>query len=144
MDLMNFKIDASSSGGTKTIVKARNFSIVIDEPENLGGKDEGPNPVEYILAALAGCYTVVGDLVARELGFKLNGLQMEIDGDLNPARFIGKSFDERAGFLGINVKLHPDADTDKKTLEKWLKTVEDRCPVTDNLTNKTPINISLV
>lgn len=140
---MKFKIDAVSTGGMKTVVKAGKFEIIIDEPKNLGGTDEGANPLELVLAALAGCYTVVGNLVAREMGFDLNGLNMKIEGEMNPARFAGKSSDERAGFKNINIKLLPDSSADKETLEKWALAVEDRCPVTDNITNRTPFNVEI-
>lgn len=143
MSLMEFKIDARSNGSMKTVVNARNFEIIVDEPENLGGKDEGATPLELVLASLAGCYTVVGNFAARELGFELKGIHMEIKGSINPARFAGKSYDDRAGFKNIDIKIIPDAKTDRKTLEKWVSMIENRCPVTDNLTNTTPLNITL-
>ncbi len=144
MNLMEFKVDAKSDGGMKTIVNARNFEIIVDEPKNLGGKNEGANPLELVLASLAGCYTVVGNFAAKELGFELKGIHTEINGNMNPARFAGKSYDDRAGFKNIEIKITPDADVDRETLEKWVNMIENRCPVTDNLTNTTPINISLL
>lgn len=140
---MKFKINAKSNGDMKTVVKARDFTIIVDEPETFGGTDEGATPLELVLASLAGCYSVVGNVVAKELGFNLKSLDMEIEGDMNPARFTGQSQEDRAGFKEINIKLKPDADTDKETLAKWVGLIEDRCPVTDNLTNNTPLNISL-
>ncbi len=142
MKLMKFKIDAKSEGTMKTVVKARKFELILDEPEQLGGKDEGANPLEFVLASLAGCYTVVGKLAARELGFELRGMKMEIEGSLNPGRFSGQSYDDRAGFKEINIKMNVDADADHETLKKWIGIIENRCPVTDNLTNTTPIKIS--
>lgn len=140
---MKFKINAKSNGGMKTEVKVRNFNIVLDEPKSFGGSDEGATPMEFVLASLAGCYTVVGKVVASELGFNLNGMSIDIEGEMNPARFVGKPTEDRAGFQGIDINLHVDADANQETLEKWVKLIEDRCPVTDNLTNKTPLHISL-
>lgn len=143
MSLLKFSVKAKSENRTKTVVEARNFKLVIDEPELLGGTDEGPNPVEYVLAAFAGCLNVVGHVVAREMGFKLNGIEIDIEGDLDPSRFSGKSTQERAGYKEIRVKLKPDSDADEATLEKWLETIEDRCPVSDNIRNATPVKITL-
>ncbi len=143
MNLMKFKIDAISHGGMKTEVDTGKFKIIVDEPKNIGGSDEGASPVELILAGLAGCYTVVGNMVARELGFELRGINAQIEGTLNPARFAGKSYDDRAGFKDIQIKIKVDTDADEQTLKKWIEMVENRCPVTDNLTNKTPISITL-
>ena len=40
MSELNFKISAESKSATKVIAKARQFEIIIDEPQDLGGKDE--------------------------------------------------------------------------------------------------------
>ena len=138
-----FSVKGQSQTATKFSAQARQFSLIIDEPEALGGQDESANPVEYILAGLAGCLNVVGHLVAKELEFELNQLDIEISGAINPNRFLGLSKDERAGFKTIEVKLSPVSKADDATLEKWLDIVQDRCPVKDNLLNQTPIELKL-
>ncbi len=143
MSDLKFKINAESASAAKTIVKARNFEIIVDEPEGLGGTDSAPNPVEYVLAAFAGCLNVMGNLVASEMGFELRNLKIEIEGNLNPAKLFGKSDEERAGYKTIVVKMIPDCDASEETLQKWMHAVENRCPVSDNLQNITPIEIEL-
>lgn len=143
MSDLQFKITAKSESPTRTQVKARNFEIIIDEPEALGGTDSGPNPVEYELAALSGCLNVMGHLIAREMDFTLRGITMEIHGELDPGRFSGASMKERAGYKSITVKITPDADADEATLKKWLEAVESRCPVSDNLSHATPIELAI-
>ncbi len=143
MALVNFKVMAHSENPTKTVVKARNFEIIVDEPKNLQGTDHGPNPVEYVLAALAGCLNVVGHLVAKEMGFSLKGMAIELEGGLDPAKFSGASTNNRAGYQEIRVKITPDSDATEDQLKVWLDTIEKRCPVSDNLANTTPVKISL-
>lgn len=143
MSDLKFKIKAQSESKTKTVVTARKFSMTIDEPENLGGSNEGANPVEYLLGALSGCLNVVSHLVAKEMGIVINSLEIEIEGVLNPAKFMGQSQSERTGFKEINVKFIADTDAGEETLSKWIKVVEDRCPVSDNIENSTPVSISL-
>ncbi len=140
---VKFSVSAKAETETRVVVKARNFTMYVDEPPQLGGEDKGANPVEYVLAALAGCLNVVGHLVAKEMGIKLHELSIEIEGTLNPAKFQGRSNQERAGYKQINVFLNVKTDADEKTLDKWLKAVEDRCPVSDNLANPTPLKINL-
>jgi len=41
------------------------------------------------------------------------------------------------------VTLKPETDADKETLDKWVKVIEDRCPVSDNISNLTPLHIVL-
>jgi len=143
MSKLTFSIKAENQNATRLNVDARQFKIVVDEPVALGGNDEGANPVEYILAGYAGCLNVVGHIVAKELGIKLKRFAIEISGDINPARFLGQPSEERAGFQSLNVTLKVDSDADELTLSKWLKIVEYRCPVNDNLSNPTPIKVAL-
>ena len=138
-----FRIKAESENETKTLVKARKFHLVVDEPPELGGKDEGANPVEYVLTALAGCLNVMGHLIAKEMGIRMNGLRIDIMGDLNADKLFGKPTEDRAGYKNIEAKITPDCDADSESLEKWIKEVEARCPVSDNLINPTPVKIAL-
>ncbi len=89
---LNFRVRAHSENPTKTIVKARGFEMIIDEPADLGGTNAGANPVEYELAAFCGCINVMAHIVAGEMGFELKGVNINIVGNLNPDRLFGKSF----------------------------------------------------
>ncbi len=143
MPVMKFSVSGKCENPTKLVVNAGKFKMIIDEPPNLGGTYEGPNPVEYVLAALGGCINVVGHLVAKEMGIELRGLEMTIEGDLDPSKFMGKPTNERTGYKEIRVNLKPVTNADKATLEKWIKAVEERCPVSDNLRNPTPVKINV-
>lgn len=144
MSDMNFYVKGVSETSTKFVAEARNFRIIVDEPPALGGTDHGANPVEYLLASYAGCLNVMGHLVAQELGFTLEKLEIEVTGNLNPDRLFGTSFSERAGFKQIDIKLKPFANADSALLNKWVEEVENRCPVNDNLREKTPIIIKVL
>ena len=39
--------------------------------------------------------------------------------------------------------MKPETDADEATLKTWIEKVENRCPVSDNLANATPVNITL-
>lgn len=138
-----FSVQATSESHSKATVKARNFTLTIDEPPNLGGTDQGANPVEYVLAALAGCLNVVGHMVAKEMGFEIKSLSFDIEGELNPAGFMGKDKNVRPGYQEIVAKVNVDCDADEETLNKWLEVIESRCPVSDNVSNATPVKIQL-
>lgn len=144
MSDLNFSIKGVSENPTKFVAEARNFKIVVDEPPTLGGTDDGANPVEYLLASYAGCLNVMGHLIANELGFKLNKLEIEVSGDLNPDRLFGKSFQERAGFKKIQVTLKPHSEAKPDLLKKWIQEIENRCPINDNLRSITPVEIGVL
>ncbi len=138
---LKFKIEAKSETPARTNVKARNFEIIVDEPEALGGSNQAANPVEYVLAAFAGCLNVMGHIVAGEMGFELRGLDICIEGSLNPDKLFGKSDAERAGYKEIVVELKPDCDAAQDVLDRWIHAVESRCPVSDNIQNLTPVKV---
>lgn len=143
MSNLNFSLSGQNENATKFVAKTRNFQLIIDEPKALGGTDHAPNPVEFLLAAYAGCLNVMGHIVANELGIELKSLKIDLDGDLNPAKVFGQPSDDRAGYQNINVNLIPETNADETTLAKWLEIIESRCPVNDNLVNPTPVNIQL-
>ena len=138
-----FYITGKSLSDTKLLAKVRNFEMIVDEPAEIGGTDEGPNPVEYILVALAGCLNVTIKGIASEIGINIRSLEFALEGRLNPEKFQGISKKERAGYKEIKATVYIESDTTKEKLEELLKEVEERCPVTDNLKNPTPVKIEI-
>lgn len=139
MTELEFTVVGRSESPSRTRVTARQFAMVVDEPAELGGSDEGANPVEHVLAGLAGCLNVVAHVVAREMGFTIHTLEIAVRGILDPARFLGHSTSARAGFREIRATLRGTADADRATLARWIETVRCRCPVSDNLGNPTVV-----
>ncbi|MEX2444228.1 MAG: OsmC family protein [Alkalispirochaeta sp.] len=140
---VTYSITAEAMAGTRLDVSVGDFSLIIDEPEKLGGTNAGPNPLEYELAALAGCLNVTGRVVARELEMQIDRLTMSLSGSLNPARFMGREGSDRAGFKEITASLQVDSPADAATLETWRAAVEERCPVSDNLANGTVLRVAI-
>ncbi len=141
---MLVRVSGKSENPTKINIKAGEFNMVIDEPEFLGGTNQGPSPVQALLMSLVGCLNITGHFVARQYDLKLNGMEIEIEGELNPSKFMGISQDDRAGFKEINVKIYPDfEDVTIEEIKNWLEETESRCPVTDNIRLKTNIRVEL-
>ncbi len=46
-------VTGESENPTKLNLRSGRFKMVIDEPENMGGTNEGPSPVQVLLMALA-------------------------------------------------------------------------------------------
>ena len=143
MEDLIFSINGKSVSPTRYEGKVRQFSIAVDEPENFGGKDSAPTPVEYILAGYAGCINVLINLIAKEMSITITNLEINIVGDINPQKLLGLSDKERAGFKSLNVQLDIKSDASKEMLHQLLSQVKERCPVNDNLTNTTPISYSI-
>ena len=146
---VTFGASTELTGTTRVEAETRNFEFLIDEPESLGGTDEGPNPVEYLLGSLGGCLSIVAHAVADEMELELKDLTIDLEGDLDPAKFQGKDVDTRAGYQSIRASIDAEllsADgvpVDREQKDEWLAKTEDRCPVSDNLSAKTPIEIDV-
>lgn len=138
-----FAVSAESDSETRTTVSTRGFEFVVDEPAAMGGTNDGPNPVEYLLGAWAGCLNVVAHTVSDEHGIELDGLDIEIDGDLDPRKLLGVSDEPRAGFQEIRVRIDADSDADAAALDELCAEVEERCPVGDNLEHATPTTVTV-
>lgn len=137
-------VTGESANPTKMNLRSGKFSMIIDEPKTMGGTDEGPSPIQVLLMALAGCLNVTGHEIAKQKGLPVNKIKIRIEGVMNPCTFIGCSFEERAGFQNIHVKVEADmpgvSEEEKKA---WLEETEQRCPVTDNIKADTTVNVIL-
>jgi uncharacterized OsmC-like protein len=118
-------------------------TLIIDQPKAVGGNGAGPCPVEVVLAGFAACILNVAYVIAAERTIKLRGLAVLVEGDLNPAKFLGQITNDRPGFQSMRLIIHIDADLTLAEKEEFLSAVEARCPVFDNLTQATPVEILL-
>jgi len=140
---MKVIVRGKSENATKMSLTSGKFSMVIDEPPSLGGTDDGPSPIQVLLMSLAGCLNVTGHEIAKQKGLKLNGMEIKIEGVMNPCAFIGCSFEERAGFQQIQVTVEADMPgASQEEIDAWLEETENRCPVTDNVRADTTISVT--
>ncbi len=141
---MKVLITGESENPTRINLRAGKFTMTIDEPASMGGTDAGPSPVQVLLLSLAGCLNVTGHEIARQKGLKLHGMKIRIEGVMNPCTFLGCSFEERAGFQEIDVKIDADFEgVGPEEQAQWLKETEERCPVTDNIKADTTVRVTL-
>lgn len=138
-----FAVSAESESATKTALEARDFEFVVDEPAALGGTNDGPNPVEYLLGAWAGCLNVVVHTVAEERGIEVDGVDIDVEGELDPRKLLGAAEDVRAGYQEIRVRIEVESDADRDALDALGAEVAERCPVGDNIGNPTPTDVTV-
>jgi len=135
-----FQAKSRLEDGFLTDVKVRNFSFKSDEPEGLGGTDRGPNPVEYILGALAACQEIVIKANAVALGIDVDEVTVEVEGNIDLNGFLNLT-DARAGFENISYTSRiKTGEKDPEKLEKLKELTFTRCPVLDIIENPVPVN----
>lgn len=143
MALKKFSVEGKIVDRFQVEVEAGEHSITIDQPRAVGGNGAGPCPVEYVLAGFAACILNVMYVVAQERCVELRGASVRLEGDLNPAKFMGKPTEDRPGFQEIRLVANIDADMTLAEKEDFLAAVEARCPVSDNLASTTPVSVVL-
>lgn len=115
-----------------------------DEPDVLLGKDTGPNAVELVLAALGFCYAVGFAYNAAALGYELEELSYDIEGDLDLRNFVGIEEGPRPGFTAIRVHGRAKArNASKEQLDELCRYVQKTSPVGDIIANPVPVDVSL-
>lgn len=130
-----FKAVTESVEGLKVKCTARQMVFLLDEPENLGGTNEGMNPVEALLSALGACKCIVAQSFAKAHKIKLKAIRIEEEGVLDPDGFLGKNKDAKIGFSEIKSTFYVEADNTPDEIEAFIHFVERTCPVQDSLQN---------
>ncbi|MDQ0215275.1 putative OsmC-like protein [Oikeobacillus pervagus] len=120
----------------KSVLSVANMNgkeVLIDEPKHLGGTDQGANPVEYVLSALGGCINVLVVSFAKLHDVEVKGVEVKIEGDLDPDGFLGKNPNVRAGYQEIRYQIYIDSPSSQENIQSLIEHVEKSCPVKDTL-----------
>lgn len=119
------------------------FILDADEPKVLLGTDRGPNPVEYVLTALAGCLTSSLVYHAAACGIAIEEVESHLEGDLDLRGFLGISEDVRNGYENIRVTFKIKADATEEQLKELVQLAQKRSPVFDIVSHPVPVSVEL-
>lgn len=135
-----FTITSELKHGFHSKINARKFEFISDEPENLGGQNEGPNPIEYVLGALAACQEIVIKAHAGQLGIEVKSVKVDVSGNLNLHGFFALS-KSRPGFTNVKYSTTIETEeTDPVKLQKLKDITTTNCPVLDIIENPVPVS----
>ncbi len=115
------------------------FVLDADEPPVLLGEDIGPNPVEYVLKALASCMTTTMVYHAASRGIKIEEVESTLEGDLDLQGFLGLNDDVRKGYQNVRVNFKVKSDAHPAI----LKDLAENSPVFDIISNPVPVECSV-
>jgi uncharacterized OsmC-like protein len=120
------------------------FHFTNGEPPVLLGNNEGANPVEFLLHALAGCVTTTFVLHAAARGITIRELSTELAGDLNLYGLLGLDEHTQAGYESIRIRLHVTADCSEAELDDLLAFAQAHSPVCNTVCRPVPVVIERV
>ncbi|MBY7145063.1 OsmC family protein [Virgibacillus sp. NKC19-3] len=136
-----FKSTAHLQDGLQVKANSREFSLTIDEPEQLGGTNSGMNPVELILAALGACQAITARTYADQFNIRLDDFWVEVEGTLDTDGFMNKS-DIRPGYSDVAYNIHMKTDAPRSKVEEFVSFIERTCPVGDTIANSVDVKLN--
>ena len=108
----------------------RGHRLLLDEPPEAGGADEGPSPTRTLGAALAACTAITAEMYAERKGWDVGALEVEVeiayDGPV-PSAF--------------EVTLRCPGDLDDEQLDRLLR-VAAKCPVHRALAQESAVTVT--
>ena len=113
------------------------FTYDADEPSIMAGENTAPNPVEYILHALAGCLTTTMVYHAAVRDIRIEAIESELEGDLDARGFFGLSDTVRKGYQKIRVKMRVKSEASAEQLKELAM----YSPVFDIVSNSVPVDL---
>jgi putative redox protein len=57
----------------------RKHTLAADEPQELGGGDEGPSPQELLAASLASCTAITMEMYAQRKGWEVGNIEVDVN-----------------------------------------------------------------
>jgi uncharacterized OsmC-like protein len=117
------------------------FTFTNGEPPVLLGRNEGANPVEFLLHALAGCVTTTTVLHAAARGIEIFKLETELEGDIDLQGLLGLDENVPAAYREIRIKMHIEADCSDAELDDLLRFAHGHSPVCNTVCRPVPVVI---
>lgn len=129
-----FRSETVWEGDVRCSAKIRDFQpMTIDEPPELGGQNDGPNPVELVLAALGTCQEIMYSAYASVMDIELESVSVNARGFLDLKGLFGLDPNVPAGYQRISFETKISSPASNEELLELIETVEKHCPVMDIL-----------
>lgn len=149
----NFRLANKWLGGVKTrsVVKefsgalqthrtdAKGFVVESGEPPVLLGEDTAPNPGEWLLHSLVSCLTTTIVYHATARGIAIEGIESQIDGDIDLRGFLGLASDVRKGYNALRVHMRVKTDAEQATIEN----LANYSPMLEVVSGSVPVSLKI-
>ncbi len=128
--------DITGSIGTQNYLCTilwRNGRLLMDEPENVGGEDLGPDPFSTLLASLAGCTLSTLRMYIDRKGWDIPEIKIAVN-------LTQENNDVFETIITREISFSSNVDEETKNR---LLIIAEKCPVSKILKNKITINTAL-
>lgn len=130
--------------GSEDMSRSEAFVFTNGEPPVLLGRNEGANPVEFLLHALAGCVTTTTVLHAAARGIKLRKLSTELTGNIDLQGLLALDDSVPAGYESIRIRMDIEANCSDEDLTELIAFAQRHSPVCNTVCRPVPVTIERV
>ena len=127
--------------GSEDESRTEAFEFTNGEPPVLLGTNEGANPVEYLLHALAGCVTTTTVLHAAARGIQIERLSTELVGTIDVQGLLALDDSVPVGYEQIRIKMDIQADCSDEELTELVAFAQDHSPVCNTICRPVPVTL---
>jgi uncharacterized OsmC-like protein len=120
------------------------FMFTNGEPPVLLGANEGANPVEFLLHALAGCVTTTMILHATARGINIESISTEMEGMIDLQGLLGLDESVSPGYESIKMRMDIKADCSDEELDDLMDFVRGHSPVCTTICRPVPVTVERV
>ena len=130
--------------GAEDASRQQPFEFTNGEPPVLLGDNEGANPVEFLLHALAGCVTTTTVLHAAARGIEIESLSTKLVGEIDLQGLLAIG-DVPAGYQGIRIEMDIKAkNASDADLDDLLQFAQAHSPVCNTICRPVPVVVERV
>jgi len=130
--------------GSEDESRTEAFEFTNGEPPVLLGANEGANPVEFLLHALAGCVTTTTVLHAAARGIQIESLSTELVGTIDIQGLLALDDSVPVGYEQITIKMDIKADCSDDELDELLAFAKNHSPVCNTVCRPVPVTVERV
>lgn len=112
------------------VTDAGEFQIVVDEPEEAGGTNTGPQPTDLLLTSISSCFTLAITYAARKRDVQLGTLNVVATGSYDGPRF-------------ARISVLVESESPREVLDTLLPAAERMCYVTNTLRRPPELTIDV-
>lgn len=136
-----FRVQTRLEEDVRCSATVREFPpLTVDEPAELGGGDQAPNPVELLLVALGTCQEIMYAAYAAVMDIHLDEVTVDCKGNLDLRGLFAMEESVPPGYSSIKFETNIKSPESHEKIRALMMMVEAHCPVLDTLVR--PIAIS--
>lgn len=135
------RIQGFFGAGVEDTSRSQPFEFTNGEPPVLLGNNEGANPVEFLLHALAGCVTTTTVLHATARGIRIEKLSTRLSGEIDLQGLLALDDAVDAGYESIRIEMDIEADCSDEELDELLEIARNHSPVCNTVCKPIPVKL---